>query len=51
MDKYIEGTLSIHPSSSSAEVAFFLLEKDKTLWPCIAYCGLNDIMVKNSYPL
>ena len=27
------------------------MEKDKTLHPCIDYRGLNDITVKNRYPL
>ena len=27
------------------------MEKDKTLCPCIDYRGLNDIRVKNRYPL
>ena len=26
-------------------------KKDKSLRPCINYCGLNDITVKNCYPL
>jgi hypothetical protein len=29
----------------------FFVEKDKTLRPCINYWGLNDITVKNRYPL
>lgn len=41
-----------HPSSSPAGAGFFFVEKkDKTLSPCIDYWGLNDIMVKNRYPL
>ena len=30
---------------------FFVEKKDKTLRPCIDYTGLNDITVKNKYPL
>lgn len=30
---------------------FFEEKTDKTLRPCIDYLGLNDIMVKNRYPL
>lgn len=26
-------------------------KKDKTLRPCIDYCGLNNITIKNKYPL
>lgn len=55
MDEYIQGTLSagiIHPSSSSAGPGLLFVEKkDKTLQPCTDYCGLNDITLKNHYPL
>lgn len=54
-DEYIQGALSagiIRPSSSPAGAGFFFVEKkDKTLRPCIDYRGLNDITVKNRYPL
>lgn len=30
---------------------FFVAKKDKTLHPCIDYWGLNEISVKNKYPL
>ena len=30
---------------------FFVDKKDKTLRPCIDFRGLNDITVKNKYPL
>lgn len=26
-------------------------EKDHSLWPCIHYRGINDVTVKNHYPL
>lgn len=42
----------IRPSSSPTGAGFFFVEKkDKTLWPCIGYRGLNDITVRNRYPL
>jgi hypothetical protein len=42
----------IRPSSSPAGIGFFFVEKkNKTLHPCIDYRGLNDITVKNRYPL
>ena len=42
----------IRPSSSPAGAGFFFVDKkDKTLRPCIDYRGLNDITVKNRYPL
>ncbi|KAF7647357.1 hypothetical protein LDENG_00173640 [Lucifuga dentata] len=55
MDKYINDSLTagiIRPSSSPAGEGFFFVErKDKSLHPCIDYRGLNNIMVKNRYPL
>ncbi|KAK9513191.1 hypothetical protein VZT92_026747 [Zoarces viviparus] len=55
MDKYINDSLAsgiIRPSSSPAGAGFFFVEKkDKTLRPCIDYRGLNEITVKNRYPL
>lgn len=44
--------LIIRPSSSPAGAGFFFVDKkDKTLRPCIDYLGLNDITIKNRYPL
>ncbi|MPV02328.1 hypothetical protein FVA96_24335, partial [Escherichia coli] len=55
MEDYINDSLSagiIRPSSSPAGAGFFFVQKkDKTLRPCIDYRGLNDITVKNRYPL
>ena len=55
MRKYIDSSLStglIRPSSSPAGAGFFFVDnKDKTLRPCIDYRGLNDITIKNRYPL
>lgn len=30
---------------------FFVFKKDKTLRPCIDFRGLNDITIRNHYPL
>ncbi len=55
MERYIHDSLVagiIRPSSSPAGVGFFFVEKkDGSLRPCIDYQGLNDITVKNRYPL
>jgi len=55
MDDYINHSLAagiIRPSSSPAGAGFFFVDKkDKSLRPCIDYCGLNDITIKNRYPL
>ena len=55
MTDYIDSSLAaglIRPSSSPAGAGFFFVDKkDKTLRPCIDYRGLNDITVKNRYPL
>ncbi|KAK7913158.1 hypothetical protein WMY93_013369 [Mugilogobius chulae] len=55
MDEYISSALKvgiIRPSSSPAGAGFFFVDKkDKTLRPCIDYRGLNDITIKNRYPL
>uniref|UniRef100_A0A8D3DWB3 CCHC-type domain-containing protein n=1 Tax=Scophthalmus maximus TaxID=52904 RepID=A0A8D3DWB3_SCOMX len=55
MDTYINDSLAagiIRPSSSPAGAGFFFVgKKDKTLRPCIDYRGLNDITIKNRYPL
>ena len=55
MEKYINDSLDaglIRPSSSPAGAGFFFVgKKDKTMRPCINYRGLNNITVKNRYPL
>ncbi|KAK7879248.1 hypothetical protein WMY93_033967 [Mugilogobius chulae] len=55
MEAYIRDSLAaglIRPSSSPVGAGFFFVDKkDKTLRPCIDYRGLNDITVKNKYPL
>ncbi|XDV17726.1 hypothetical protein PO909_023545 [Leuciscus waleckii] len=53
MEKYISDSLAtkfIRPSSSPAGF-FFVGKKDGSLRPCIDYRGLNNITVKNTYPL
>uniref|UniRef100_A0A8C9ZTG8 Gypsy retrotransposon integrase-like protein 1 n=1 Tax=Sander lucioperca TaxID=283035 RepID=A0A8C9ZTG8_SANLU len=55
MKDYIDSALEagiIRPSSSPAGAGFFFVgKKDWSLRPCIDYRGLNDITVKNRYPL
>ncbi|KAI2653739.1 Transposon Tf2-9 polyprotein [Labeo rohita] len=55
MEKYISDSLAagfIRPSSSPAGAGFFFVgKKDGSLRPCIDYRGLNNIIVKNTYPL
>lgn len=55
MKDYIDSSLAagiIRPSSSLAGAGFFFVgKKDKTLRQCINYRGLNDITIKNRYPL
>lgn len=55
MNTYIEESLAagiIYPSSSPAGAGFFFVgKKDITLRPCIDYRGLDNITVKNRYPL
>lgn len=55
MDQYIKDSLAagiIRPLSSPGGTgAFFVEKKDNTLRPCIDYWGLNNITVKNFYPL
>ena len=54
MEKYIGESLAaglIRPSSSSAGAGFFVGKKDGSLRPCIDYRGLNDITIKNRYPI
>ena len=55
MEKYIQESLTagiIRPSSSPVGAGFFFVgKKDGTLRPCVDYRGLNNITVKNKYPL
>lgn len=55
MEKYIKESLDagiIRTSSSPVGAGFFFVaKKDGTLRPCIDYRGLNQITVKNKYPL
>ncbi len=54
MDDYICKALEngfIQPSTSAAGAGFFVGKKDGGLRPCIDYRGLNNITVKNRYPL
>ncbi|KAL0187931.1 hypothetical protein M9458_015030 [Cirrhinus mrigala] len=55
MEKYISDSLAagfIRPSSSPTGAGFFSVgKKDGSLRPCIDYRGLNNITVKNTYPL
>lgn len=55
MESYIHNSLAaglIRPSTSPVGVGFFFVaKKDGWLRPCIDYRGLNNITVKNKYPL
>ena len=55
MRDYIDSSLKaglIRPSSSPAGAGFFFVaKKDGSLRPCIDYRSLNDITIKNRYPL
>ena len=55
MTDYINSLLKaglIRPSSSPAGAGFFFVgKKDGSLRPCIDYAPLNNITVKNRYPL
>jgi transposase InsO family protein len=55
LENYLSEALNagtIVPSSSPAGAGFFFVKKkDGSLRPCIDYRGLNDITVKNRYPL
>ncbi|XP_073522176.1 uncharacterized protein [Phyllobates terribilis] len=55
MSEYIEENLArgfIRKSTSPAGAGFFFVKKkDGSLRPCIDYRGLNQITVKNKYPL
>ena len=52
---YIETYLKdgfIWPSKSSVSIPFFFDKKpDRSLWLCVAYRGLNNLTIKNWYPL
>ena len=55
MEDYINNSLAagnIRPSSSPAGAGFFFVgKKDGSLRPCIDYRGLNEITIKDRYPL
>ncbi|XP_026164228.1 uncharacterized protein LOC113131342 [Mastacembelus armatus] len=55
MQTYIQESLAsgiIRPSRSPAGAGFFFVKKrDGGLRPCIDYRGLNNITIRNSYPL
>jgi len=55
MEKYIQDSLVaglIRSSSSPVGAGFFFVtKKDLSLRPCIDFRGLNNITVKNKYPL
>lgn len=55
MERYIADSLAagiIRSSSSPVGAGFFFVgKKDGSLRPCVDYRGLNDITVKNRYPL
>ena len=55
MTEYIKSSVKaglIRPSSSPAGAGFFFVgKKDGSLRPCIDYAPLNEITVKNRYPL
>ena len=55
MKDYIDSSLAsgiIRPSASAAGAGFFFVgKKDGSLRPCIDYRGLNNITIKNRYPL
>lgn len=54
MEEYIQKLLVagiIRPLSPTGAGSFFVEKKDKSLWPCIDYKGLNNITGKNRYPL
>lgn len=55
METYVKESLAagiIRPSSSPLGAGFFFVgKKDRSLRPCIDFCGLNNITIKNKYPL
>lgn len=52
MKEYIETSMKVEIIRPSSLAGFFFLgKKDKSLRPCIDYSPLNDITIKNRYPL
>ena len=55
IEEYIQDSLAagnVRPSSSPVGAGvFFVKKKDGSLRPCIDFRGLNNITVKNKYPL
>ena len=55
LDKFLEEHLKsgqIRPSKSPCAAPFFFIKKkDGTLWPVQNYRWLNEVMIKNKYPL
>ncbi|KAJ8369826.1 hypothetical protein SKAU_G00098540 [Synaphobranchus kaupii] len=55
MEEYIHDSLAsgiIRPSSSPVGAGFFFVgKKDGSLRPCIDYRGLNQVTIRNKYPL
>ena len=54
MEQYIQESLAlgiIRPSLSPLGAGFFITKKDKSLRPCIDFRSLNNITIKNKYPL
>ena len=54
MEKYLSESLAtgiIRPSSSPAGAGFFFVGKDESLRLCINYRGINQLTVRNRYPL
>lgn len=55
LDEWIDEELRkgyIRPSQSPIAAPFFFIKKhDGSLHPCMDYCTLNDITVKNCYPI
>lgn len=54
IERYVTDSLVaglIHSSSSLFGARFFFVQKDGSLRPRIDYWGLNEIIIKNNYPL
>ncbi len=51
IQEFIKARFIRHLSSPAGAGFFFVKKKDGSLHPCIDYRGLNDITVKNKYPL
>ncbi len=55
LERYLTDSLAagtIVPSTSPAGAGFFFVKKkDGSLRPCIVYHGLNEMTIKNQYPL